>query len=273
MHRHRLLGPIAFAAVITFVVAACGGTPTASPLTDPDAILKAAATTTATATSFHVDVTADGTLELDLTGTGSSAPLQLSNTTAAADVDIAGGDARATFSVPGLLGLAGEVIAIDGTGYVKTTLTGPLYQQQALGDVPTNVPSPDPSAIAAMVADIEEFLARPGVDPVKGEDVQCGTTTCYAVAIELTPEELAALGGESGAPLPSALPVPVPIDLGDTSLGLTIRVERDSTRLAGVTVVVGMGDAGELTAELTFSKWNEAVSIGAPPADQVAPAG
>jgi hypothetical protein len=65
----------------------------------------------------------------------------------------------------------------------------------------------------------------------------------------------------------------VPIDLGDTSLGLTIRVERDSTRLAGVTVVVGMGDAGELTAELTFSKWNEAVSIGAPPADQVAPAG
>jgi hypothetical protein len=34
-------------------------------------------------------------------------------------------------------------------------------------------------------------------------------------------------------------------------------------------MVLGAGDAGELTINLTFSKWNEGVDIQAPPADQV----
>lgn len=273
MHRHRLRATpaAALATLAALVVAACGGTPAASPLTDPNAILKAALTTTATATSFHLDLAADGSLSLDLTGTGAAAaPIQLNDTTLTADVDIAGGDVKATFAIPGLLGLAGEAIVLDGTAYYKTTLTGPLYQTQALDDVETDVPSPGPSAIAEMVTELDEFLAQPGVDPVKGADVDCGGTTCYTVEIELTPEELAALGGGEEAPIPSGLPLPVPIpDLGDASLDLTIRVERDTTRLAGTTAVIGMGEVGEITAELTFSKWNEGVSISAPPADQV----
>jgi hypothetical protein len=272
MHRHRLRSTAAPALVTlaALLVAACG-TPAASPLTDPNAILKAALTTTAAATSFHLDLAADGSLSLDLTGTGSAAaPMQLDDTTLNADVDIAGGDAKATFAIPGLLGLAGEAILLDGTAYYKTTLTGPLYQTQTLGDVEPDLPSPDPSAIAEMVAELDEFLAQPGVDPVKGADVDCGGTTCYTVEIELTPEELAAMGDGAEAPIPSGLPLPVPLpDLGDASIDLTIRVEQDTTQLAGVTAVIGIGEAGEITADLTFSKWNEGVSISAPPADQV----
>ncbi len=60
--------------------------------------------------------------------------LDLADTTATADVDIAGGDARATFALPGIARVcAASCIAVDGTAYVKTTLTGPLYREVPLG--------------------------------------------------------------------------------------------------------------------------------------------
>ena len=250
------------------VVAACNSEPAAPELTDPTAILQAAATQTASATSFRLDLAADGEFSLDLTGSGVGAPLSLADTTATGDVDIAGGDARLTFALPGILGLRGELIAVDGTAWVKTTMTGPLYREVPLaGALPTDpVASPD---TASMLDALADFLEQPGLDPVKGEDVECGTTTCYTVQIELTPVELAALG-EDGAelPIPSGLPIPMP-DLGDFGLAMTIRVEKATTHLAGLTAVASAGEIGNVTAELTFSKWNEPVSITPPPADQI----
>jgi hypothetical protein len=265
MHRIRFVA--APLAALSILIAACGG-PSASALTDPEAILGAAVTTASTATSVHIDVAADGTFTADVTGTGTATPIQLDDTTATADLDAAGQALQATFSIPGLLGLGGEVIVVDDTVYYKTTLTGALYQTMPLDSAGTAIPSPDPSAAAEMLAQLDEFLAQPGVDPVKGADVDCGGKTCYTVAIELTPAELAALSG-GAVPQPSGLPIPVPVDLADTSVALTFRVEQETTRLAGLDMVLGAGDAGELTINLTFSKWNEGVDIQAPPADQV----
>jgi hypothetical protein len=273
MERPRLrVATLAVAALAT--IAACGGQPAASILTDPTEILKAALTEAATARSFHIDVSADGQVALDLTGTGVSAPINLTGSTATADVDVAGGDAKVNFSIPGLLGLAGDVIVLDGTGYIKTTITGPMYQQVPMGGATGGLPSPDPSAVASLVAGLDEALAQPGVDPVKGDDVPCGTKTCHTVTIELTPEELAALGVDE-VPVPSGLPIPIPMDIGDASVEATFRVEQDTNRLAGLTLVTTLGDgsasgqAGEVTAEVTFSKWDEPVSISAPPPDQI----
>lgn len=276
----RLLRPAASLAAVIVLVAACGGTPKASALTDPTAILTAAASTTAAATSLHADVKADGSLSLDVTGTGNALPLSLAGTTANADVDIKGGDARATFALPGVLGLRGEVIAVDGTSYVKTSLTGPLYRTTSLGTGGAAAPSASPDT-AKMLEALTTFLARPELAPTKGEDVACGNGTCYTVHIELTPEELAALGADAGAgaALPSALPVPMP-DLGDLGVDLTIRVDQATTQLAGLTAVVASGGAAgasasaapgatAVTVDVTFSKWNEPVTITAPPADQV----
>lgn len=256
------------------LVVACG-TPPAPELTDPVAILEAAATQATTAQTVHVDVTAEGQLALDLTGAGSGAPIDLADTTASVDLDIAEGAAKATFAIPGLLGLRGELIAVDGAAYVKTSLTGPLYTQTAVGDVdtPPDASTPDPSAIAQMVTQLREVLTRPGVDPVKGEDVPCGTATCYTVTIQLTPAELAALGADMGdLPVPTGLPIPIP-DLADQTIDLTLRVAKDTTRLAGLTLAIGGGATGDLTAELTFSKWDEDLTITAPPADQIQPGG
>jgi hypothetical protein len=245
-------------------------------MTDPSAILQAAVSNTATATSVHLDATLDGSLSLDVLGTGVATPMQLKGTTANADIDFANKAGRATFSAPGLLGIAGEAIVVDGTAYLKSTLTGAQYQQIPLGGAVAQMPSPDPSAMASMLAGLDEALAQPGVDPAKGADVECGTKTCYTVTIELTADELAALQGESGGalPLPSALPIPIPLpsDLSDATVDLTFRVEQDTNNLAGIDAAIGLGEAGQLTSTITFSKWNEPVTVTAPPADQVKPA-
>ncbi len=253
----RVLGLLAAAAI---AVSACSSG--APALTDPKEIVTAALRTSETAKSVHVEATLDGSINADLSGTGGqSAAVALTGTTASADVDIAAGNAHASFSVPAFLGLTGDLIQIGDTSYVKTSMTGDQYQMQKTADsLPVN-----PGDTKSLVDNVGDFLSKPGVDPVKGDDVACGSAQCYTVKIELTPQELAALGGT--APTASELP----IDLSAASLNLTIRVEKDSNRLAGIAASVAMGDQGSLTFDLAFSKWDQPVTISAPPADQVQP--
>jgi hypothetical protein len=232
-------------------------------LSDPAEIITAALRTTESAKSVHIEMTLDGSITADLTGTGGpGAAIALTGTTASADVDIAAGNAHATFTVPAFLGLTGDLIQIGGTSYIKTSLTGQRYQTQKAADsLPLN-----PTDTRSLVANVGDFLSKDGVDPVKGDDVACGSTQCYTVKIELTPDELSALGADG--PAASGLP----IDIGAASLNLTIRVEKDTNHLAGIAATVALGDQGSLTFDMAMSKWDQPVTISAPPADQIQPA-
>jgi hypothetical protein len=254
--------------VASLAVAACQSAPAPSDLQDPRAILAAAATTTASAKSVRIDATADGTVALDLLGIGTASTIDLAGTTASADLDLAGGNARTTFSSPGLLGLTGELIVVDGTSYFKSTLTGALYQVQPLG---AGIPAPSGGASATILGDLTDLLANPTLRPVMNEDEPCGNTTCYRVDITLTPADLTALGaGDLQAP--AGLPVPIQLpDLTTATVDLRVLVAKDTTRLASLRAEVDLGQAGAPVVELTFSKWDEAVSISVPPPDQLAP--
>ena len=256
-------------------LAACG-TPSAPRLDDPVAVLEAAATNAASATSVRIDVAGDGEIALDLTGSGGGAPISLADSTASIQADIADGALQATFALPGVLGLRGELIVVDDAAYAKTSLTGSQYQKIAIpGDTPGGGTgtggSPDPSAVAAMVEGLRETLAKPGVDPTLGEDVPCGSSTCYTVTMNLTPDELAALGvDDAQLPIPTNLPIPIPLpSLGDQTIDLTFKVTTDTNVLAGLTARVDGGTDGTLSADLTFSDWNADVTITAPPADEI----
>lgn len=255
--------------VSTLALAACQGPVTL--LTDPNAILAAAASTTASATSVHIDVSADGPIEFDPFGTGAGAAINLRGTTATADLNLTANEVRASFSSPNLMGIAGEMIVVDGSAYLKTTLTGPNYLKTAVPE--TNAASPSPSTSA--LGGLADLLVRADLKPVKGDDVPCAGGTCYTVTINLTPEELAALGGGSGGGAIPSLPtipgIPLP-DMTKASVDLAILVEQTSTRLSGIDVVLHLGDVGDPHLVATFTKWNEPVTIAAPPADQVAPA-
>lgn len=249
-------------ASVVAVAAACGGgTPAAPALTDPVDILVQSVETLQDVKTFHVDAAVSGSINVDITGTGAGSAFPLDNTTATLDVDIENMNARATFAAPGLLGLSGELIQIGTTSYVKTSLTGAQYQKQESEtisiDDTTEMTDED-------IQELRDALAKPEVAPVKGDDAECGNTTCYTVTIDLTAEEVEALGGE----LPTD---ELPTDVSEASFAVTFNVEKESLRPAGIDLTVDLGTQGSIQLELTFSKWNEAVEVSAPPADQVAP--
>ena len=236
------------------ILAACQGQPV-DLLTDPNEILAAAATTAASATSAHVDVAVEGTVAIDPLGTGSAAPIDLRDTTLNADLDLQNGKTKATFAVPALIGLAGEVIVADAV-YLKTTVTGPKYRK-----------TPIEGTSQSPLKGLTDLLARADLAPTKGADAPCPGGTCYTLSIKLDGAELGALLG--GVSLPTDLPLPIP-DIAVSTVDLTLHIEQRTTRLADATAIIDLGDTGELTLQATFTKWNEGVQIAAPPADQVA---
>ncbi len=258
MTRH-FPGFLPFVAAVAVLLAACGGNPPGPTLTDPNAIVKAALDSTAAANSVHLEFTLDGTatVELPVAG-GAAAPIDLTGATASADVDLAGSAAKATFGVPALFNFAGALTSVDGWVYIKTSLTGPLYQKSEGAGAAL-----DPAAAKRMISGLRDLLDTEGLVLVKGADVACGGVQCYTVTADLTSAQL---GTDTGA-LDG-----LPINLAGASLQLIIRVEHpDPNRLAGITAVVAFPSGPPLTIEMTASKWDETVSIEAPPPDQVAP--
>ncbi len=261
MIRRAPLVPI-FAVMIALPMAACGGaTTTSAPaLTDPAEIVRAALTATQSATSVHLDVTIDGTLAIALPIgglSGPATPIDLTGATATADVDFTDTAARATFSVPTLFGLGGEVIAVDGRAYVKTTLTGPLYTEQA-----SSAAAVDPSAAGDAITALGDLLLDGSVVLVKGADVACGAGQCYTVSTDLSAADV----DLSGTPIAGM------IDLTGATLSITIRVEQTApNRLAGASAVLTTADGNSVTVDVTASRWDEPVTISPPPADQIKP--
>lgn len=245
------------------ILAACAGAPAAPALTDPNEIIIKSMETLQGAKSVHLEVGLAGSFNADLFGTGSPSELSLDTTKLAGDLDIANEKARVTFDVPALLGLSGEILVIGDTSYIRTSLTGPQYQKSAVdqsgaGDVPS-----DPTeAIAELRKALEE---TEGIDPVKGADVACGEKQCYSVDLDLDPSLLSGLG--------SAAPLPVDDIPSDGRARVTFLVEKETLRLASVVVAASAAEEGNVTVTLTMSKWDEAVQIDAPPADQVTEGG
>jgi len=259
---HTRSALLAAFATLALLAAACGGTTPSSPaLTDPKAIVTAALTSTEAAKSVHLALTANGeaTVALPIAG-GTGTPVDLTGTTASADIDFVKPAAHATFALVAGLTINGEAIAVDGKTYLKTGFTGPLYMESAAG-----AGLFDASIIGKLIKNVAEILLKPGITLVKGDDVACGSKQCYTVSADVTAADLATTAG-------SALDT-LPVDLAGATLKLTIRVEKDlPNHLAGLTAVLSPANGKALTVDVTASKWDEPVTITAPPADQVKPA-
>ena len=84
------------------------------------------------------------------------------------------------------------------------------------------------------------------------------------MSVDLDAAELAPLIGTAADGLP--------INLAGASLQMTIRVEKDPpNHLAGLNAKITMADGNVVTADVTFSKWDEPVTVTAPPANEIAP--
>ena len=147
---------------------------------------------------------------------------------------------------------------IGSDQYLKSSLTGPnwMHSEVAAGDITSDVTDP-----AAALSAIEDFLGTEGVDTTKLDDTPCGDATCYQVRITIPADQLAGAGDPTGGMLPS--------DVFSDGLALTLLFDKGDNRLAQISTGIDAADVGTLTVTLSFCNWDEAVSIEAPPADQV----
>ncbi len=231
---------------LAVILAACGGSTPA--IEDPKEILVKAVDALRQAKSFQIRAELSGSVPLDLTGTGGGQPLDISGTTLDGAFDVANQRARLTFSVPMLLNTTGELLVVDKVAYLKVSLLGTKYQKFDASQAPNGLEVPtDPQA------GLDEL--RAGLDglktpPEKLANERCGDADCYHVRVALDPATTN-LGNQGGKGT------------------LDVWVRTNDLRPAKVTLAADEGSKGSVTVGVELFGYDEAVSIEAPPADQV----
>lgn len=247
----RRLAPVMV--VMLAVLAACQSQPA---LTSPTDIITQGLEATAELNSFHMSLAVDGSFTMPESDGGS---VKLDGTTLEADVDIPGKNVHLTFGVPALLGLSGELLVIGQDVYVKTSLTGDKWSHQT-SDVTASASPTESFDPASIVDNVGDFLLKDGVVTTKLADVACGDRQCYQVSVSVPPD----LMGDAGA-VASLDPGAI---FGD-ALVLNLLFDREKLWLTEVSTDVASDSMGTFSATLSFSNFDVAVGLTAPPSAEV----
>ena len=271
---------IASIAALAMVAVACSSTPAASPVTDPTEIVAQSLDALGKVKTIHVRADVTGSVPMDLgalLGGGgldaSPAPgasTDLGGSYIEATVDIPNKQAQATVAVPPILGLKADLIQIGDTSYTKINLMGDMWQKSTSSPAPDESVDPSPSAgVQQTIDDVKKALSAEGVTTEKLADEKCGDTDCYHVKITMPPSALSGAAGDTlgglglgGTPEPGASP----LIGGDLTVDMWVR----KSDMRPVKMVIGTTAEGStLAVTMTMDKYDEAVTITAPPADQV----
>jgi hypothetical protein len=261
--RRFALSLIAVASVASLLLAACGQAPAAPALTDPKDIL------TKTVLSLKdvktVEMTGSFTGKVTVPEMGGS--LDLSTTKLVAALDIPGKKAKFSLDAPSILGTKIDAVLLENVGYVKVSgllagmvgLTPDKYMKE---DLPTPSAGPSASAdateIAKAITEINDALSKLPSPPTKAADEACGDQQCYHVTIKVTADDLKSLDPMVGSVGGT----------GDASVDVFTR--KNDLRPAKVSFTITSPEIGTVGIILEF-KYDAAVSVEAPPADQIAP--
>jgi LppX_LprAFG lipoprotein len=265
----RLLALVAISAIL---ITACSGGAAATPgLTDPKLILTDSASSLQNLKSVHFNIAVAGSINAgDLTGDAGASPapgaspvmLDLSGTTISGDIDLADSSGQVAVSVPALLAFSANAVVVGGIAYVKTSLGDTKFAKVDLSSLAGSLPipslpaigSPDPSAAASMVAAIDAELAKLPA-PTKLADETVNNQDCYHVQEILNssdfPDAGSVLNGASG------------------TLTVDLWTQKSDLRPSRLVIVIDGGSSGKLTLTVDLTNYDGAVTIAAPPADQI----
>jgi hypothetical protein len=267
----RILSILAVAAL---ALAACGGSSATPGLTDPKLILTDSTTSLSNLKSVHFNVAVAGSVDASglagaLTGdSGSQAPstaptmLDLTGTTISGDIDVTNKNGQVALSVPALLAFSANVIVVDGTAYIKSSLGDSKYAKLDLSSLTSALPipslpalgSPDPSQASEVMSAIQAELAKLPA-PTKLPDETVNGQDCYhvqeVVPSSAIPDSSGVLNGASG------------------TLTVDLWTQKSDLRPSRLVIVVDGGTAGKLTLTVDLTAYDAAVTIAAPPADQI----
>lgn len=265
----RLLSVLAICAIL---IAACSGGAAAPALTDPKIILTTSTASLQNLKSVHFKVAVAGSVNTaDLSGASSGASpvpstsptmLDLSGTTIEGDIDVTDSSGQVAASVPAVLALTANVVVVGGVAYVKTSLGDSKYAKVDLGALAGALPIPslptigsaDPSAAAPLLSAIDAELAKLPA-PTKLADETVNGQDCYHVQEVVPSSDVPgagdALNGASG------------------TLTVDLWTQKSDLRPSRLVIVVDGGTAGKITLTVDLTNYDAAVTIAAPPADQV----
>ena len=244
---------------IAALLASCG-TPAAPALTDPNEILTRGLQATADLKSFHMELTLDGTVA----DPGSGQTFPLSNTSIEGDFDLEHKALSASF---GVMGFSGDVRVVDDAAYVKMSLTGPQWIKSEVTPAASGDPMEAVTDPAAAIAELRTFLERDGVETRLLAEGTCGDRACYHVQLSLSADLLDEAATEAGetATLPSSM-FPDGIDID-------VFFDKEKLYLSRLALDLAGSEVGDVSAVLNLSRVDEAVTVEAPPADEVTEGG
>jgi hypothetical protein len=112
-----------------------------------------------------------------------------------------------------------------------------------------------------MIDDIREFLAKEGVVTTKKDDIACGERQCYRVQVSIPPELMTDADAATSSFDPSTL-------FGD-ALVLDLLFDREELWLTEIATSVDSEAVGTFSGTITFSAFNEDVTVSPPPSADV----
>jgi hypothetical protein len=257
----RLLSLLAVAAI---AIAACSGASATPALSDPKLILTNTTSSLQNLKSLHFNVAVTGSINGGALTGGSSggANIDLSGTTISGDLDVTNSAAQVAVSVPALLAFNANLIEVGGVAYIKTSLGGAQYAKLDMAALTSALPipslglggSPDPAEASAMISAVQAELAKLPA-PTKLADETVNGQDCYHVQEKVSSSDI---------PQASGL-------LGATSGTLTVDLwtQKADLRPSRLVLVIDAASQGNVTLTIDLTKYDTAVTIVAPPADQV----
>ena len=240
------------------MLAACASSTPA--LSDPKEIIAKGLEATANLKSFHLDLTVDGTAKDPTSGT----TIPLSGTSVAGDVDLAGQKVGAIFS---LAGISGEARLIGDAAYLKTALTGPGWVKSDVTPTASSDPIGALGDLKASIEKVRAFLDRDGVDSRLLDQATCNDRACYHVKVTISPALLDSVAADAGQ---SSM---APSTLLPDGLALDLFFDREQLYLSRVAIDLSGSKLGDVSAVLALTKFDQAVTVEAPPTDQVTEGG
>ena len=151
---------------------------------------------------------------------------------------------------------------------------GDTWQKSTSTPAPDSSAAPSPSAgLQQTIDDVKKALSAAGVTTEKLADEKCGDADCYHVKITMPPSALSGAAGDTlgglglgGTPEPGASPL-----IGGD---LTVEIWARKSDMRPVKLVIGTTTEGStLAVNMIMDKYDEAVTVTAPPADQVTEGG
>ena len=256
--------------LLAIAVVGCGsssGTPTAPPISDPNEIITRSATGIAAVQTVHFEVAVSGSVKPSALGSSGSAlglsgSLKLDGTTVSGDLDVQKRAFHVAASMPTLLSLSADLIQVDGYQYTKISLSGPKYTKSPASTLPIASSAPGASLdISGTVSSLKSALDAAGAkatlvgrDQVDGRDAYHVSIT---VPKDLINQEVGALGGSSVGG----------ISIDEASLDYWVYV--DSLNPAKMEIKASSAAVGNLAMTLTLTKYNQPLTITAPPDSEI----